>query len=124
MLATGPAVGSTAIGDVDNDGIDEIVAQLTERVTGPDDLVLDPISVRLNAGSIQEFRAFINGEPVNNAQWSTTVGTVSPTTGPSTTLTAAIPSGGTDLTGQVVARFGDLEAFAASHALDCNDQRL
>jgi hypothetical protein len=109
--ATGPAVRSIAVGDVDNDGVDEVVGV---RVTSFDRLLLEPVDVTLNAGTTQEFTATINGEPVNDAQWSTTggIGTVSPATGSSTTLTAAIPSTGTDLTGQVVARFGDLEAFA------------
>jgi hypothetical protein len=96
VQVTGPAVASFAVGDVNNDGADEVVGR---KITGPNVLILEPVEVTTNAGATQVFTFTINGQPAS-VEWSTTIGTVSPDSGPSTTLTA----GSNSANGQVVAR--------------------
>jgi hypothetical protein len=111
VQVTGPRVGSLAVGDVNKDGADELVYSRTE----PDPvLTLEPVSLALLAESDEELRAFINGEPVNQATWSTTggIGTLSTTTGPSTVLTASSLAPGTSITGGVTATLGALTTSA------------
>jgi hypothetical protein len=104
------------------------------RVTGPDVLVLEPVSVSLVAGTDQVFQAFVgppaqdgsadiggDGTPgtgddlfeLRSADWTVIsdtgdIGTVSPATGTSTTLTTAASSG----TGRVIGTAGGLSATA------------
>jgi hypothetical protein len=86
-----------------------LTTSATVRVIGPDALILEPREAVLNPGATQVFAFTINGQPVSG-EWSTTggIGTVSPASGPSTTLTA----GANTATGQVVARIGTIEVTA------------
>jgi hypothetical protein len=104
--------------------------------TAPQVLVLEPTNSTLTAGDTQPFSAFsgpagadygpdgIPGtdddlyDPVS-VDWSTSgqIGTVSPSTGQSTTLTSALPTGSVKETGQVVATL-DRKTAAADVTVD------
>jgi hypothetical protein len=128
VQVSGPAVGSFAVGDANNDGVDEVVGTVSR---GSAALDVEPNNPTLNAGESREFTASINGEDAN-ATWTadSDIGTLSATTGSSVTFTAATPPPGTTITGQIIVQFGELQdtshvtIYAPVFAVDPTDATL